>query len=46
MKDEIEKLKEQLQLTKSQLEFEQQANLARLSKVVLSNVNVSKELAL
>lgn len=34
MQDEIEKLKEQLQFTKSQLEFEQQANLARLSKVI------------
>ncbi|NXD23524.1 DZIP1 protein, partial [Spelaeornis formosus] len=32
LQDEIKKLKEQLHLTKSQLEFEQQANLARLSK--------------
>lgn len=34
MQEEIEKLKEQLQVTKSQLEFEHQANLARLSKVI------------
>ncbi|NWT20657.1 DZIP1 protein, partial [Vireo altiloquus] len=32
LQDEIENLKKQLQLTKSQLESEQQANLARLSK--------------
>ncbi|XP_010145915.1 PREDICTED: zinc finger protein DZIP1, partial [Eurypyga helias] len=32
LQDEIEKLKEQLQLTKSQLEAEQQANVARFSK--------------
>ncbi|NXK91483.1 DZIP1 protein, partial [Formicarius rufipectus] len=32
LQDEIEKLKEQLQLTKSQLESEQQANISRLSK--------------
>ncbi|NWW88451.1 DZIP1 protein, partial [Rhynochetos jubatus] len=32
LQDEIDKLKEQLQLTKSQLEAEQQANMARFSK--------------
>uniref|UniRef100_A0A803YM57 Cilium assembly protein DZIP1 n=1 Tax=Meleagris gallopavo TaxID=9103 RepID=A0A803YM57_MELGA len=32
LQDEIEKLKEQLQLTKSQLEAEQQANMVRFSK--------------